>query len=116
MEETKYIENAKLLLLLEIILGSISTMFYLLIIFLMIYAINNLIWQIISFTIASILFIIGIIFCLLIEQKTGYYQCQKCQNKYIPKFKQIILAPHIGRTRHMKCPKCKEKSWQKKVL
>jgi transcriptional regulator with XRE-family HTH domain len=51
-----------------------------------------------------------------IEQKAGYYECQKCHDRHVPSYWQANLAPHIGRTRYMKCPKCGEWSWQKKVL
>lgn len=51
-----------------------------------------------------------------IEQKAGYYECQNCGHRYVPTYWQTNLAAHIGRTRHMKCPKCGKRSWQKKVL
>ncbi len=51
-----------------------------------------------------------------IEQKAGYYECQNCGHRYVPTYRQTNLAPHIGRTRHMKCPKCGKRSWQRKVL
>ena len=51
-----------------------------------------------------------------IEQKAGYYECQKCQDRHIPTYWQTNLAMHMGRTRYMKCPKCGKWSWQKKVL
>lgn len=51
-----------------------------------------------------------------IEQKAGYYECQKCHHRHVPSYWQTNLAPHMGRTRYMRCPKCGEKSWQKKVL
>ena len=41
-----------------------------------------------------------------IEQKAGYYECQKCHNRHVPTYWQANLAPHIGRTRYMKCPAC----------
>lgn len=53
---------------------------------------------------------------VLIEQKTGYYECQKCGHRHVPMYIQTLTAQHVGRTRRMKCPKCGEKSWQKKVL
>jgi DNA-directed RNA polymerase subunit RPC12/RpoP len=53
---------------------------------------------------------------LKVEQIAGYYECGKCHNKYIPTYKSVNLAPHLGRTRYMKCPKCEKKSWNKKVL
>ncbi len=55
-------------------------------------------------------------FMLKIEQMAGYYECAECGHRYIPTFKAINLAPHMGRTRKMKCPECGKKSWQKKVL
>ena len=51
-----------------------------------------------------------------IEQKAGYYECQKCGHRYVPAYWQTNLAQHAGRTRYMKCPKCGKRSWQKKVL
>ena len=53
---------------------------------------------------------------LKIEQVAGYYKCNKCQYKYVPSYLNVILAPHIGRTRYMKCPKCNKRTWNKKVL
>ncbi|MBR3751489.1 MAG: helix-turn-helix domain-containing protein [Clostridia bacterium] len=59
---------------------------------------------------------VGIGFALKIEQLAGYYECKKCGYKYVPTFKAVNLAPHMGRTRYMKCPNCNKKSWQKKVI
>lgn len=62
-------------------------------------------------------FVVAVAFVLVkIEQVAGYYECQKCHHKYVPTYWTTNLAPHIGRTRRMRCPKCGEKSWQKKVL
>ena len=56
--------------------------------------------------------------CMLcrVEQVAGYYQCKECKHTYVPTYKSVILAPHMGRTRYMKCPQCGKKSWQKKVI
>jgi DNA-directed RNA polymerase subunit RPC12/RpoP len=51
-----------------------------------------------------------------IEQKAGYYECRVCGHRYVPTYRQVNLAMHMGRTRYMKCPECGKKSWQKKVL
>ena len=51
-----------------------------------------------------------------IEQKAGYYECQKCHHRHVPTYWQTNLAMHIGRTRFMKCPECGQRSWQRKVL
>lgn len=55
-------------------------------------------------------------FMLKIEQTAGYYECAKCGHRYVPTYKSVFMAAHVNRTRHMRCPKCGKKSWQKKVL
>lgn len=55
-------------------------------------------------------------FAVAIEQKAGYYECKKCHDRHVPTYRQTNLAMHIGRTRYMKCPRCGQWSWQKKVL
>ena len=55
-------------------------------------------------------------FALKIEQKAGYYQCKKCNHKYVPKYSSVFVAMHMGRTRYMTCPNCKKRSWQKKTI
>ena len=59
---------------------------------------------------------IGLCFAIKIEQIAGYYECKHCKHRYVPTFKAVNLAMHMGRTRYMKCPECGKKSWQKKVI
>ncbi len=59
---------------------------------------------------------VGLFFAMKIEQIAGYYKCKHCHHKYVPTYKTVFLAPHMGRTRYMRCPKCHKKSWHKKVL
>lgn len=66
--------------------------------------------------IGVVIFMIGMIYALRIEQTAGYYQCAKCGHRYVPKYSSVFFAMHVNRTRYMKCPKCGERSWQKKVL
>ena len=63
-----------------------------------------------------VLFFAGCFYALRIEQVAGYYQCKECGHKYVPTYKSVNLAPHMGRTRYMRCPECHKKSWQKKVI
>ena len=63
-----------------------------------------------------ILFLIGMINALRIEQTAGYYECSNCHNKYVPTYKSVFFAQHMNRTRKMRCPKCGKKSWQRKVI
>lgn len=60
--------------------------------------------------------LIGLGFAIKIEQVAGYYECQACGHRYVPDLKSMYMAPHMGRTRFMKCPECGKKTWQKKVL
>ena len=55
-------------------------------------------------------------FMLRIEQTAGYYACGKCGHRYVPTYKSVFMAMHMGRTRYMRCPKCRKISWQKKVI
>ena len=55
-------------------------------------------------------------FMLKIEHIAGYYECKECGHKYVPTYKAVNLAQHIGRTRKMRCPNCNKKSWHKKVI
>lgn len=61
-------------------------------------------------------FIIGVGYAIKIEQVAGYYECGNCHFKYIPTYKSVFFSMHSGRTRYMKCPKCGEKTWNKKVI
>ena len=56
------------------------------------------------------------IYATLLECDNGYYECQSCKHRYVPAKKAVILAVHVGSDRVMKCPKCGQKGWHKKVL
>lgn len=58
----------------------------------------------------------GFFYTVKIEQVAGYYKCKECGHSYVPTYKTVNLAMHMGRTRYMRCPNCGKKSWQKKVL
>ena len=59
---------------------------------------------------------VGFFYATRIEQVAGYYECKCCGHKYVPTYKAISMAMHMGRTRYLKCPNCGKKSWQKKVI
>ena len=60
--------------------------------------------------------IAGMCFAMKIEQTAGYYECAECGHRYVPGYKSVFMAAHMGRTRYMRCPQCGRRSWQKKVL
>lgn len=76
---------------------------------------NEILYNVLIY-IAIIILVVVATISIRIEQKAGYYECQKCQNRYVPTYFKTLLAPHFNRTRYMKCPDCNQRSWQKKVL
>jgi hypothetical protein len=61
-------------------------------------------------------FVSGVYMCLKIEHVAGYYECPRCEKRYIPKFSKICFCANFGRTRRMKCEHCGRISWHEKVL
>ncbi len=59
--------------------------------------------------------LVGFCFAVKIEQIAGYYKCGNCGHTYVPTYKAVNMAMHMGRTRYMRCPECHKKTWQKKV-
>ena len=55
-------------------------------------------------------------FMLKIEQRAGYYECQCCKHRHIPRYATVFFAMHLHRARYMRCPRCNKLSWQKKVI
>lgn len=109
-------ESDKRLLTMEIVIGVLMSVVFLTLIFIASF-IEMEEWLKITLIITGFIpFIIMIPFAIRIEQKAGYYECQKCYNKYVPTYSSVLWAMHINRTRYMKCPKCGKKSWNKKVL
>ena len=115
MAQKEEMQNKKLMMY-ENVIGFSSTISFLILIFVTSFLVENNIAKIVLFILAFILLIIGVSFALKIETETGYYECQKCHYKYVPKYSQVYFAMHSGTTRYMKCPKCNKKSWQRKTL
>lgn len=111
-EET---QNKKLMMY-ENVIGFGSTISFLMQVLVAVFFVKNTTAQILLFILAFAFLIIGVSFALKIEAETGYYECQKCHNKYVPKYSSVYFAMHLGTTRYMKCPKCEKRSWQKKVM
>lgn len=109
-------EKDKQLLELEYVIGYISSISFLTLIFVASYVEMSLWLRILLIVTGSIIFAFGVGKAVKIEQIAGYYECQNCNHKYIPTYQSVLWAMHLGRTRKMKCPKCGKKTWQKKVL
>lgn len=115
MAQKEEMQNKKLMMY-ENVIGFSSAISFLILIFVTSFLAENNIAKIVLFILAFILLIIGVSVALKIETETGYYECQKCHHKYVPKYSKVYFAMHIGTKRYMKCPKCNERIWQKKVL
>ncbi|MBQ9980444.1 MAG: helix-turn-helix domain-containing protein [Oscillospiraceae bacterium] len=109
-------ESDKRLLSLEVFIGVTATAVLFVMIFLAAFT-EMAVWLRISIVVFGFaLFFAGCMYALRIEQVAGYYECRVCGFIYVPTYKAVNLAMHMGRTRYMRCPSCGKKSWQKKVL
>lgn len=115
MVKKEEMQNKKLMMY-ENVIGFSSTLSFLIQVLVAVFFVKNTTAQILLFILAFAFLIVGVSFALKIEAETGYYECQKCHNKYVPKYSSVYFAMHLGTTRYMKCPKCGKKSWQKKVV
>ena len=109
-------EKDKQLLSLEIFIGILVSIILFACVFVASFAKIKDIYRLLLIVVGFIPFIIGIAYCLRIEQTAGYYECRKCHHKYVPTYLSVLWAAHVNRTRYMKCPKCNRYSWNKKVL
>ena len=109
-------KNAKFLLTLEWIIGIFS-----IVIILAADVIASIvdvaeIWRVLIIVGGILIAFVGLYFCIIIEKDAGFYECKHCGHKYVPTFKQVLFSSHVGRIRHMRCPKCNKKSWQRKTI
>ena len=109
-------EKDKQLLTLEYVIGFGASISFLTLIFVASFIEMPTLIRIVLIVLSLIIFAVGMFYALKIEQIAGYYECAKCHHKYIPTFKSVFLAQHMGRTRKMRCPKCNQKSWNKKII
>ena len=117
LEMKKQKEEAdRKMLRLEVVIGYISSITFLVLIFIASYVEMEMWIRVLLIVFGTITFFIGAHNCLKIEQTAGYYECKECHHKYVPTYSKVLFAQHIGRTRYMKCPKCGKKSWNKKVI
>ena len=109
-------EADKKMLQLEWVIGYMASLTFLTLVFVASYVEMDNWLRIILIVFGAISFAVGMGHGIRIEQTAGYYECAKCHHKYVPEYKSVFWAMHMGRTRYMKCPQCGQKSWNKKVL
>ena len=106
----------KRLLNLEIVIGILVSITMFALIFIASFVEMQDYIRVLLIIIGILQFAVGMYHGIKIEQVAGYYECSNCHHKYVPTYINVLFAPHINRTRRMKCPKCGKKSWNKKVL
>lgn len=106
----------KRLLAVEVFVGITATFVLFTLIFLAAFVQMDIWLRVALIVLGFGLFLSGCFCALRLEQVAGYYECKVCAHRYVPDFKAVTFAPHMGRTRYMGCPVCGKKSWQKKVL
>ena len=109
-------KSDKKLLSLEIFIGFTATVVLFAFIALAAFVQMETWLKIVLIVFGFVVFLAGCFCALRIEQEAGYYECRNCGHRYVPNYKDVVNAMHMGRTRYMKCPECGKKSWQKKVL
>lgn len=115
MRKQEEAANRKLLSL-EWVVGFLGTGAFLMGMFAGTMAVTDAIWRVVLIGGGVAALIVGGGFALKIEQSAGYYECPECGERYVPTMKAVFFAPHFGRTRRMKCPRCGRRAYQKKVL
>ena len=117
LEMKKQKEEAdKRLLSIEIVIGVLAMIVFLSLTFIASFVEMQEGLRILLIVIGLIPVIIGVPFAIRIEQIAGYYECRKCNHRYVPTYSSVLWAMHINRTRYMKCPECNKWSWNKKVI
>lgn len=109
-------ESDRRMLKLEMVIGVISSIAFLVLVFTALFAGLYPIARVALISIGALIFITGVANAIKIEQIAGYYECRECNHKYIPSYNSVLFSIHHGRTRYMKCPQCGKKSWQKKIV
>lgn len=111
------LEKNKLLLRVENVIGWTSVISFLSSMFGVAYGDLGSVLNAVYIVSGTTIFAVGIGFAIRIEQVAGYYKCTKCGHEEVPEsYAKVFFAPHIGRTRYMKCPNCNKHAWYKKVL
>ncbi len=109
-------KNDKRLLLSEIFIGFLVSVIMMACVFTASFVNMGNVYRVLLIVAGMIQFAAGLGFCLRIEQKAGYYECEKCKHRYVPAYSSVLWSMHFNRTRYMRCPKCHKYSWNKKVI
>ena len=73
-------------------------------------------WMLVGMLGVCALFLPACFYALKLEVSVGHYKCKNCGGEIIPTYTQALNAMHMGTTRYLKCPKCGQRTWCKKVI
>ena len=73
-------------------------------------------WQLVTVFGLCVVFLPPCFYALKMEISVGAYKCKNCGHEIVPTYLQALSAMHMGTTRYLKCPKCKKRTWCKKVI
>jgi len=109
--------TARKMLNLEIVIGIICTVCFIVMLLCAAYFTSIPMWaRILLGVVGFAQFAVGMCYSMQIEHDAGYYECPNCGERYTPSLKAMYLAPHMGRSRKLRCPKCNKRGYHKKVL
>ena len=74
------------------------------------------VWQLVTILCVCVVFLITCIYAVKLEVSVGAYKCQNCGYEIVPTYKEAVTAMHKWTTRRLKCPKCNQRTWCKKVI
>lgn len=80
------------------------------------FAIPEGVWQLVTILSVCVVFLIPCFYALKLEVSVGAYRCKNCGYEIVPTYSEVLNAMHMGTTRRLKCPKCNQRTWCKKVL
>lgn len=104
----------KVKIILSVIGMAIATALLIISAFLAEEAVVSPVLAVVLMAVSVILLLGAIFFAAKVDYETGVFECRKCGNTFKPTFKAYIWGVHTLTTRHLKCPKCEEKSWCKR--
>lgn len=67
--------------------------------------------------ISTVILLIVCFYGFKLEVDAGYFECRHCHHVFEEKnYFKLLMAPHMGTSRYIKCPKCGKRSMAKKIM
>ncbi len=69
---------------------------------------------IVMIVVGFILLMIVVFFWIKLDLRFAEYECKNCGHRFTPTFGGYVNGMHVGTTRVLKCPLCKQRTWCKR--